>query len=496
METGDERRPAWKQLYIGGEWTAPVDGEICQSIDPSTGEPWAEVALGGPADIDRAVEAASDAFTGTWGRMAAWERAAILRRFADLYQKEAPRLAELETRDVGRAIRETRMDVGAHSQWYHWFASLADKCEGQTLPLERGIHAFTTRQPLGVVGAITPWNVPLLTACWKVGSALAAGCTVVLKPSEYTAVTSLELAGIAEAAGIPPGVINVVPGMGRGAGERLVGHADVAKISFTGSGATARKMLADGAGNLKRFTFELGGKAAHILFDDCDLDAAINAATSSAWAHCGQACALGSRVLVHRNIYDRVVEAFSMRQKSVRVGLPQDERTHMGPQAHAAQLEKSLSYVEIGKQEGAELVAGGKRIEGALSGGYFIEPTVFCNAHNSMQIARDEIFGPVATIIPFDDEEEALRIANDSDYGLTAGLWTKDVGRALRVSQEIEAGIVWVNTYRYLRWSTPYGGFKASGWGRENGTSALEPYQDVRTTVMSASGQFSNPYEN
>ncbi|MGV7121278.1 aldehyde dehydrogenase [Sphingopyxis sp. 550A] len=486
--------PQWNRLYIGGAWVAPLDGELIETIDPSSGRPWARVATGGAADIDRAVASASEAMRGPWGRMAAWERAGLLRCFAELYREEAPRLAELETRDCGRAIRETRMDIGAHAQWYHWFASLADKSEGRTIPLDEGIHAFTTNVPVGVVGAITPWNVPLLTACWKIGAALAAGCSVVLKPSEFTAVTSLELARIAEAAGIPPGVINVVPGTGAVAGARMVEHRDIAKISFTGSGATARRMLRDGSDTLKRFTFELGGKAAHILFDDCDLESAINAATSSAWAHCGQACALGSRVVVQRSIYDRVVEAFRERQRRVKVGMPLDEATHMGPQAHAAQLEKTLSYVALGQAEGAELVAGGKRLEGAFSAGYFVEPTIFAGVGNHMRVAREEIFGPVVSIIPFDDEDEAIAIANDSDFGLTAGLWTQDLGRALRVSQRIEAGMVWVNTYRYLRWSTPYGGFKTSGWGRENGAGALEAYQELRTTVMSASGAFADPY--
>ncbi|MFT3975559.1 MAG: aldehyde dehydrogenase [Sphingomonas bacterium] len=486
--------PVWGDLYIGGQWVKPGDGGVIDTVDPSTGQPWAKVAIGGAADIDRAVAAAREAFEGPWRRKPAWERAGLIRRLAELYREQAPHLAELETRDCGRALRETRADLGAHAQWYQWFASLADKSEGRTMPLDADIHAFTTKLPVGVVGAVTPWNAPLLTACWKLGAALAAGCTVVLKPSEFTAVTSLELARIVDAAGLPPGVVNVVPGRGADAGVRLVEHRGVDKISFTGSGATARRMLRDGADTLKRFTFELGGKAAHILFDDCDLEAAVNAATSSAWANCGQSCALGSRVLAQRAIYDRVVEAFRERQRRVRVGMPLDEATHMGPQAHEAQLAKTLSYVETGRRDGAELVVGGRRLEGALAGGYFVEPTVFAGVGNHMRIAREEIFGPIASIIPFDDEEEAIAIANDSEYGLTAGLWTRDVGRALHVSQRIESGIVWVNTYRYIRWSTPYGGFRASGWGRENGSDALDAYQETRTTVISAKGQFADAY--
>lgn len=482
------------KLFIDGDWHQPIDGEVVDTLDPSCGRPWAKIAVGGAADIDLAVAAARTALKGSWGQMAGWERAGILRRLADLYQAEAPRLALLETRDSGRAMRETKRDISAHSQWYQWFASLADKNEGRTIPIDSSVHAFTNKVPVGVVGAITPWNAPLLTACWKVGAALAAGCTVILKPSELTAVTSLELARIAQAAGVPPGVLNVVPGRGAEAGARLVAHQDVNKISFTGSGATARLMLRDGTPNLKRFTFELGGKAAHILFADSDLEPALNAAISSAWVNCGQACALGSRVLVERPIYERVVEAFRTRAGRVRVGMPLDETTHMGPQAHAQQLAKTLDYINIAQAEGAELVAGGQRLDGALAAGYFMAPTVFAGVTNNMRVAREEIFGPVAVIIPFDTEEEAIAIANDSPYGLTAGLWTRDVGRALRVSQQIESGMVWVNSYRFIRWSTPYGGFKESGWGRENGTDALDAYQETRTTIISLSGTFPDAY--
>ena len=485
----------YETLFIGGEWVAPIDGEIVESIDPATGQPWASVAFGGPKDMDRAVAAARAAFKGPWRKMPGWERAQIMRKFADLYQAKAGELAVLETRDSGRAIRESRADTGSHHLLYHWFASLADKCGGRTIPMDDSVHAFTARLPMGVVGAITPWNVPLMSAAWKLGPALAAGCTIVLKPAEQTPVTSLELAKLIEAAGFPPGVVNVVPGYGETAGAHLVAHPGVDKIAFTGEGNTARNILKTGADTLKRFSFELGGKAPHIIFADADVDQALNAATGSAFALCGQSCALGSRVLVERPVYERVVEEFARRAGRVRVGLPLETATHMGPQAHAAQLAKTLSYVEIGKGEGAELVAGGSRItEGALAAGYFIQPTVFAKATNAMRIAREEIFGPVAAIIPFDGEEEAIAIANDSPYGLTAGLWTGDTGRALRVSARIEAGMVWVNTYRYIRWSTPYGGMKASGWGRENGIEALDDYLETRTTVISTTGTFPDPY--
>jgi (Z)-2-((N-methylformamido)methylene)-5-hydroxybutyrolactone dehydrogenase len=485
----------YERLYIRGEWVEPDDGYVGASQDPATGSPWAHVAFGGRRDVDRAVAAAREAFEGPWRHMPPYERAALLRRFAELYRAAAPELATLESRDNGRAIRESRADTAAHAQWYHWFASLADKTNGQTLPMEETVHAFTTRVPMGVVGAITPWNAPLLSLCWKVGAALAAGCTLVVKPAEQTPVTTLVLADIAHRAGVPPGVLNVVPGSGHDVGAHLVAHPGVNKISFTGDARTAKQILKNGADTLKRFTFELGGKNPHIIFADADLEQAINAATSSSWAVCGQSCALGSRVLVQRPVYDLVVEAFRKRARDVRVGMPLDESTHMGPQAHEEQLKKTLSYIDIGRAEGAELIAGGNRITaGALAKGYFVEPTVFAGVNSQMRIARDEIFGPVAAIIRFDDEEEAIAIANDTQYGLTAGLWTQDVGRAHRVSQRIEAGMVWVNCYRYIRWSTPYGGFKASGWGRENGADALDPYQETRTTIINMNGQFPNPY--
>lgn len=493
---GSAQLARYEHLFIDGRWVAPVDGRIERSIDPSNGRPWAEVAFGGAADIDRAVDAARRAFDeGPWRRMPGHERAALLRRLAELYRERAPELARLESRDNGRAIRESRVDVGAHPQWYLYYAGLAEQLSGRTIPFDDSVHAFTSRLPVGVVGAITPWNVPLMAATWKLAPALAAGCTVVLKPAEQTPVTSLELARLIEAAGFPPGVVNVVPGDGPGAGARLAAHPDVNKIAFTGEGRTASEILRTGADTLKRFSFELGGKAPHIIFADADLEQALNAATGSAWALCGQSCALGARVLVERPVYERVVEEFARRARRVRVGPPLDDATHMGPQAHEAQLDKTLSYVDIGRLEGAELVAGGRRLdEGALADGYFVEPTVFAGVSNEMRIAREEIFGPVAALIPFDGEDEAIALANATPYGLAAGLWTGDAGRAHRVAARIEAGIVWVNTYRFIRWSTPYGGMKASGWGRENGLEGLDNYLDTRTTVIGTTGRFPDPY--
>ena len=495
VSSSENALPRWDKLFIGGEWVDPVDGEIAETTDPATGKPWAHVAFGGAGDIDRAVAAASAALAGPWGRMTAIERGELLRRLADIYQRRAPELAMLEARDSGRAIRESRVDVGGHHQWYRWFASLAETRGGSTIPIDGNVHAFTTHVPLGVVGAITPWNVPLMTTTWKLAPALAAGCAVVLKPAEQTPVTALELARMIEEAGFPAGVVNVVPGYGQSAGARLVEHPGVAKVAFTGEGRPAKAILRNGADTLKRFSFELGGKAPHIIFADADIEQAVNAATNSAWALCGQSCALGSRVLVQREVYDRVVEAFAERAGKVRVGMPLDDATHMGPQAHAEQLAKTLSYIGIGRDEGARLVSGGQRLEeGGLAAGYFVAPTVFADVTNAMRIAREEIFGPVASLIPFADEDEAVAIANDSDYGLAAGLWTGDIGRAHRVSSQIASGMVWVNTYRYIRWNTPYGGFKQSGWGRENGAEALDGYCQTRTTIIGTTGKFPDAY--
>lgn len=485
----------FEHLFINGEWVKPIDGALVESIDPATGKPWAVVAFAGKQDVDRAVEAARAAFRGPWRRMPAHERAALLRRFAEAFREAIPEIIEYEVRDSGRLIVDARADLAAEVQWYHWFASLADKALGTTVPMDDSVHAFTTRIPVGVVAAITPWNAPLMTICLKLGAALAAGCTMVVKPAETTPVSTLLLGRIAERAGLPAGVLNIIPGYGREIGDHLVGHPGVDKVSFTGSGTTAKHMLKIGADSLKRFTFELGGKAPHIIFADADLEQALNSATSSAWTNCGQSCALGSRVLVERPIYDRVAEMFRARAATVRIGMPMDETTRMGPQNSQQQLDKTLSYFEIGQSEGAELLAGGRRIDRPeLAGGYFVEPTVYAGVSNQMRIAREEIFGPVAALIPFDGEEEAIEIANDTPFGLTAGLWTNDLGRAHRVSNRIEAGSVWVNTYRYVRWSLPYGGFKQSGWGRENGIDALDPYLETRTTVISTTGQSANPY--
>lgn len=484
-----------EKLFIGGEWVAPSDGEITTSINPSTGKPWASVAMAGAKDVDLAVAAAKDAMNGPWRRMAPMQRANILRALARIYAEHAPRLAELESSDNGQPLRDTRAALPSHPQWYNYYAGLAEHLEGRHVQIDPNAHIYTTREPAGVVGAIIPWNAPLTTTTWKLATALAAGCAIVIKAAEHTPVTALELARLAEEAGVPPGVVNVVPGYGSVAGARLVAHPDVRVVSFTGEHRTAQDIMRNAADSMKRLAFECGGKSPHIIFDDADVEQALNAATHSAFVSCGQVCTLGSRILVQRSIYDRVVEEIARRASAIRIGNALDTATQMGPQTHQEQMEKTLRYFAIGREEGARVVAGGEAYHSPeTEGGYFVRPTVFADANNDMRSSREEIFGPVCSLIPFDTEEDAVRIANDTIYGLVGGLWTRDVGRAHRVSAQIEAGTVWVNTYRYVRWAMPYGGYKMSGIGRENGPESLDEFTELKTTVVNLGNVYPDAY--
>jgi acyl-CoA reductase-like NAD-dependent aldehyde dehydrogenase len=490
----------YEKLFIDGEWAEPVDGHVAETIDPSTGLPWATVAFGGRGDIDRAVAAANEALRGPWRRMSVYDRAALIRKLATTYATHVERLANLESRDNGRPIRETRSDISSHAQWYHYYAGMADKLDGRSIPVDPTMHVYTSRVPVGVVGAIVPWNAPLLLSAWKMGPALAAGCTMILKPSESTSVTALELARIAQEIGLPKGVLNVVPGLGKSAGAHLVAHPNVDKISFTGETRTSQEIMKQAAGTLKRLTFENGGKSPHIIFSDANLEQALNAAVHGAFVACGQSCALGSRLLVQSSLYGQVVKELAQRAKAIRIGSALDERTQMGPQATAQQLEKTLNYVAIGRDEGARLVTGGSTpssrqlVRQDLKGGYFVEPTVFADVTPKMRLAQEEIFGPICSVIPFETEEEAVEIANDTRYGLTAAIWTQNIGRAHRMAAQIQAGTVWINTYRYVRWNIPYGGFKLSGLGRENGPEAVDAYLETRSTIVSLAGTYPDAY--
>jgi aldehyde dehydrogenase (NAD+) len=481
------------KLFIGGNWVSPDDGEVVDSIDPSLGKPWAKAAYAGKADIDRAVAAANEAYRGPWRKMSCTDRSNILRRLGDLYAANVGRLAELESRDNGMPIRDSKAGIAGHPQYYYYYSGLAANISGRAIQMDPSVHIYTSREPVGVVGMITPWNAPLQTVMWKMAPALATGCTMVIKPAEQTPVTAFELAKLAAEAGVPPGVINIVPGLGHTAGAHLVAHPDVNKISFTGEHRTAQEIMRGAAANLKRLSFECGGKSPHIIFDDADLTQALNAATHSAFALCGQSCALGSRLLVHDSIYDTVVNELAARATKVRIGNALDPSTQMGPQAHSEQLSKTLRYLDIGRQEGARLVTGGTRPTD-LGDGYYVNPTVFADVHNDMRIAREEIFGPVVGVIRFKTEEEAIAIANDTQYGLVAGLWTQNVGRAHRVAAQIQAGMVWVNTYRFIRYNVPYGGFKISGLNRENGSEGLEPYLETKSTIINLGGAYADAY--
>ncbi len=475
---------SYDRLYIGGEWTTPHSGRAFASIDPSTETVWAEIAEADDTDIDRAVAAARAAMNGPWKtKITASQRGALLLKLADLLRRDTNRLAELESRDNGKPLRDTVGEVQRAIDWFTFFAGAADKIAGEQIPFKPGALAYTRREPVGVVGAILPWNSPILLYSWKMGPALAAGNAMVLKPSELTPVTALELAKLVEEAGFPPGVFNVVPGYGAKAGAALAAHPGVNKISFTGSHATARKIMELAAGNLKRLTFECGGKSPFIVFADADIERALVVATQSAFRSTGQSCSLGSRLFVQRPIYEAFLEKIAARARAIRVGLPLDKKTHIGPQTSAAQLEKTRAYIALGKEEGARLVTGGDRPKG-FDKGYFVEPTVFADVDNKSRLAQEEIFGPVLAVMPFDTEEEAIRLANDVEYGLVAGLWTKDVSRAHRVAAALEAGLVTINTFRTTHPMLPYGGYKMSGIGRENGMEALHHFTEVKTVVV------------
>jgi (Z)-2-((N-methylformamido)methylene)-5-hydroxybutyrolactone dehydrogenase len=471
-------------LYIGGEWVAPHSGRAIASIDPATEEVWAEVAEADETDIDRAVGAARAAMSGPWRtKITASQRGALLMRLAELFRRDAALLAEWESRDNGKPLRDTIGEVQRAIDWLVFFAGAADKIHGEQIPFKPNALAYTSREPVGVVAAILPWNSPLLLYSWKIGPALAAGNALVLKPAEQTPVTAMEVAKLVAEAGFPPGVFNVVPGYGGIAGAALARHPQVNKLSFTGSHATARKIMGLAAASLKRCTFECGGKSPHIVFADADLDRALVVATQSAFRSTGQSCSLGSRLFVQRPIYESFLEKIAARARGIRVGQPLDRATHIGPQTSAEQRAKTESYIALGQAEGARLVAGGKRPAG-FPRGYFVEPTVFADVDNRSRLAQEEIFGPVLAVMPFDTEEEVIALANDVEYGLVAGLWTSDVSRAHRVAGALESGLVTVNTFRTTHPMLPYGGFKLSGLGRENGMEALQHFTEVKTVVV------------
>ncbi|QOF75078.1 aldehyde dehydrogenase (plasmid) [Aminobacter sp. SR38] len=482
--------------YIGGQWVDPAGGEWFDTENPYTGEVWARIARGTESDVSRAVSAAKMAFEGEWGSMNPTKRGKLLVRLAELIEREAPRLGEIEVRDNGKLIAEMGAQTRYMAEWYRYYGGLADKIEGAVIPTDKpGIFNFTRYEPLGVVAMITPWNSPLLLLTWKLAAALAAGNTAVVKPSEFTSASTLEFAELFEEAGFPPGVFNVVTGFGAEAGAPLVVHPHVEKVAFTGSDVAGQKIYEAAAKKIMPVTLELGGKSPNIVFADADMEAAVMGAISGIFAATGQTCIAGSRLLLQRSIHDDFVKRLVEVAGEARMGDPMSPETHVGPITTRSQFQKVLDYIGIAKAEGATCVLGGGPYSGpSTKGSQFVAPTIFTNVRNDMRIAQEEVFGPVLSVIPFEDEVEAIAIANDIDFGLAAGVWTSDIGRALRMSERLRAGTVWVNTYRAVSFTSPFGGYKRSGEGRESGKEAIKEFLQVKSVWIAQEASTQNPF--
>jgi len=481
--------------YINGAWTAPASGTWFDTTNPYTDEVWAKVAHGSAADVDAAVAAAKAAFEG-WSSTRPTERGKLLNKLAELIERDAARLGEIEVRDNGKLIAEMGAQTKYMAEWYRYYGGLADKVEGAVIPTDKdGVFNFTRYEPLGVVGMITPWNSPLLLLAWKLPAALAAGNTVVIKPSEFTSVSTLEFMKLVEEADIPPGVVNVVTGFGMDTGAPLVEHPDVGKIAFTGSDISGQKIYESAARQIKHVSLELGGKSPNIVFEDADQEAAVMGAISGIFAATGQTCIAGSRLLLQRSIHDAFVERLVEVAKSATIGDPMSTDTHVGPVTTPPQYEKILDYIDVAKADGAKCILGGKPYTGpGAKGSQFVEPTIFTGVDNTMRIAQEEVFGPLLAVIPFDTEEEAITIGNDVDFGLAAGVWTQDIGRALRMSEKLRVGTVWVNTYRAVSFTSPFGGYKRSGLGRESGIEAIKQFMQVKSVWIAQQTSVANPF--
>ncbi|AMY04211.1 aldehyde dehydrogenase [Mesorhizobium ciceri] len=486
-----------QQLFIGGGFVAPKGGQYIPSYDPTTARPWYELAEADASDVDAAVTSARAAFADpAWRRMTQTDRGKLVYRLAELVFEHADELALIETRDNGKLLKEMRAQMRAMPDSYSYFAGMADKLLGDTIPVNKlDMLNFNMREPLGVVGMITPWNSPLMLLTGTLAPCLAIGNTVVIKPSEHATASTLALAELIMEAGFPAGVVNVVTGTGTSAGDALTRHPDIAKIVFTGSTATGRRIAANAAANLVSCQMELGGKSPQVVFADVDMDHAVNGVVSGIFAAAGQSCVAGSRCFVEASIYDRFVDALVERARRVRVGHPLNDDTDMGPLALSAQLAKVESYVASGVHQGARIAAGGRRPQSAeLAEGWYFEPTVMVDARNDMDFMQEEIFGPVVGVVPFSSEEEMTALANDTRYGLSSGIWTKDIDRALRFARNVDAGTVWINTYRASSFMSANGGFKESGYGRRGGLDVMEEFSRLKNIMIDYSGVMQDPF--
>jgi betaine-aldehyde dehydrogenase len=482
--------PIRNQLFINGRFVDAQSGETLPTLNPHDNSAITDVALAGTADVDLAVQAAQKALPA-WSRMAAADRGRILLRLADLIEAKADELARLESLDTGHPIKDSRaLDVPRTAACYRYFGGMADKFQGETIPVEAGFLNYTLREPVGVVGQVVPWNFPLMFTSWKMAPALAAGNTIVMKPAEITPLTSLRIAELMTEAGMPDGVVNMVPGLGQVAGQYIAEHPAISKVAFTGSTATGRRIVQASAGNLKKVQLELGGKGPNIVFEDACLAAAVN---GSAWAifhNQGQACIAGSRLVLHERIADAFLEKFVTLARSIRLGNPLDATTEMGPLTSIQHRDRVLSYVEVARHQGGEVISGGRApADPALSQGCYVEPTIVRARSWRDRIAQEEVFGPFVTVLTFKTDEEAMEIANGTDYGLGSGLWTSNLQRAHRFARDLHAGMVWINSYKRVNPGSPFGGVGQSGYGREMGFDAMREYTQVKSVWINVDAQ-------
>jgi aldehyde dehydrogenase (NAD+) len=492
-EVAPSSLPAY-QLRIGGGWAESVSGARYDTTNPFTGLAWASVPDGDERDVDRAVQAAQDAMDGEWGRMTGFERARLMRKLADILERDADELAVLESLDNGKLIRETSAQMKSHPEWLRYFAGIADKLEGEVIPPQNpDFLIYTRHEPIGVVAAIVPWNSPLSLLMWKLAPALAAGCSLVVKPSLYTPVTALALGSRVEEAGFPAGVYNVVTGRSGGLGAALVAHPGVRQVAFTGSPEIGIKVAQGAAAHLARTTLELGGKSAQVVFPDADLEACVNGIMAGIFAASGQTCVAGSRLLVHEEIHDRLVARLTERAEQIQLGDPLEVASEMGPMANQAQWEIVAGFVDRARAGGLTVACGGGG-DPAL-GGLFYRPTIITGVAWDAEVAQEEVFGPVLSVIAFADEAEAIRIANSTKFGLAAGVWTQDVRRAHRVAHALRAGNVWVNSYRMVAPNVPFGGSGHSGWGRESGIESVKEYTDTKAIWIDLVGNTRDPFK-